>query len=100
MALSPSDLMRLLESLRTADGIATIRVLCERILQELIEAEAPRSSVAPPASTDVGPTSSRSSPTPLPSTGSPPRSWPNSSTPTPTEDKRRLPPTEPNQLGQ
>ncbi|MFD5255274.1 transposase [Streptomyces bobili] len=40
MALSQSDLMRLLESLRTSDGVETIRVLCERILQELIEAEA------------------------------------------------------------
>jgi mutator family transposase len=38
-ALSQSDLMRLLESLRTADGVETIRMLCERILQELIEAE-------------------------------------------------------------
>lgn len=40
MALSQSDLIRLLESLRTVDGVETIRVLCERILQELIEAEA------------------------------------------------------------
>ena len=40
MALSQSDLMRLLQSLRTADGVETIRVLRERILQELIEAEA------------------------------------------------------------
>jgi hypothetical protein len=40
MALSQSDLLRLLESLRTADGVETIRVLCERILQELIEADA------------------------------------------------------------
>ena len=40
MALSQSDLLRLLESLRAADGIETIRAVCERILQELIEAEA------------------------------------------------------------
>jgi putative transposase len=40
MALSESELMRLLESLRRADGVEAIRVVCERILQELIEAEA------------------------------------------------------------
>ncbi|MBK6018915.1 IS256 family transposase [Streptomyces sp. MBT53] len=40
MALSQSELMRLLESLRRADGTEAIRVVCERILQELIEAEA------------------------------------------------------------
>ncbi len=40
MALSRSDPMRLLESLRTADGVETIRVLRERLLQELIDAEA------------------------------------------------------------
>ncbi|MFE5096907.1 IS256 family transposase [Streptomyces sp. NPDC056638] len=40
MALSQSDLLRLLESLRAADGVETIRAVCERILQELIEAEA------------------------------------------------------------
>ncbi|AVV45395.1 IS256 family transposase [Streptomyces sp. P3] len=40
MALSQSELMRLLESLRQADGVEAIRVVCERILQELIEAEA------------------------------------------------------------
>ncbi|WP_030060675.1 IS256 family transposase, partial [Streptomyces novaecaesareae] len=40
MALSQSDLFRLTESLRTADGIELIRVLAQRILQELIEAEA------------------------------------------------------------
>ncbi|GGN81526.1 hypothetical protein GCM10011579_068210 [Streptomyces albiflavescens] len=39
MALSQSELMRLLESLRRADGVEAIRVVCERILQELIEAE-------------------------------------------------------------
>ncbi|MEN1882788.1 transposase [Streptomyces mirabilis] len=32
--------MRLLESLRRADGVEAIRVVRERILQELIEAEA------------------------------------------------------------
>jgi hypothetical protein len=40
MALSQSDLIRLPEPLRTAYGVETIRVLCERIPQELIEAEA------------------------------------------------------------
>lgn len=40
MALSQSDLLRLPESLRAADGVETIRAVCERILQELIEAEA------------------------------------------------------------
>ncbi|RRR81067.1 IS256 family transposase [Streptomyces sp. RP5T] len=40
MVLSQSELMRLLESLRRADGVEAIRVVCERILQELIEAEA------------------------------------------------------------
>lgn len=32
MAWSRSDLLRLLESTRTADGVETIRVLCERML--------------------------------------------------------------------
>ncbi|MER6677531.1 IS256 family transposase [Streptomyces sp. NPDC000983] len=40
MALSQHDLLRLMESLRTADGIELIRVLAQKILQELIEAEA------------------------------------------------------------
>ena len=40
MALSQSDLLRLMESLRTADGVELVRVLAQRILQELIEAEA------------------------------------------------------------
>ena len=40
MALSQSGLIRLLESLRRAEGVEAIRVVCERILQELIEAEA------------------------------------------------------------
>ncbi|WP_395292194.1 IS256 family transposase [Kitasatospora hibisci] len=40
MALSQSDLLRVMESLRTADGIELIRVLAQRMLQELIEAEA------------------------------------------------------------
>jgi transposase-like protein len=31
--------VRLLESIRTADGVESIRVLCERILQKLIETE-------------------------------------------------------------
>ncbi|MFD4599106.1 hypothetical protein ACFWPQ_13855 [Streptomyces sp. NPDC058464] len=44
MALSQSDVMRLLESLHTADAVETIRVLCERILQELIKAEATRAA--------------------------------------------------------
>ncbi|MFG2794187.1 transposase [Streptomyces sp. NPDC048419] len=40
MTLSQSELIQLLESLRRADGVEAIRVVCERILQELIEAEA------------------------------------------------------------
>ncbi|MBC9719752.1 IS256 family transposase [Streptomyces sp. TRM66268-LWL] len=40
MALSQHDLLRLMEALRTADGIELVRVLAQRILQELIEAEA------------------------------------------------------------
>ncbi|MGW1008411.1 IS256 family transposase [Streptomyces sp. NPDC002520] len=40
MALSQHDLLRLMESLRTADGIELVRSLAQRILQELIEAEA------------------------------------------------------------
>jgi hypothetical protein len=36
MALSQHDLLRLMESLRTADGIELIRVVAQRILQELI----------------------------------------------------------------
>ncbi|MGW6317655.1 IS256 family transposase [Streptomyces sp. NPDC055099] len=48
MALSQSGLMRLLESLRTADGVESIRALCERILQELIEAEATEAIGAAP----------------------------------------------------
>ncbi|MFE7976142.1 IS256 family transposase [Streptomyces shenzhenensis] len=40
MALSQHDLLRLMESLRTADGIELVRALAQRILQELIEAEA------------------------------------------------------------
>ncbi|WP_409055653.1 IS256 family transposase [Streptomyces sp. SYP-A7185] len=48
MALSQSDLMRLLESLRAADGVESIRALCERILQELIEAEATEAIGAAP----------------------------------------------------
>jgi putative transposase len=40
MALSQSDLLRLLESLRSADGLELVRSIAERTLQELIEAEA------------------------------------------------------------
>jgi putative transposase len=40
VALSQSDLIRLSESLRTADGLELVRTLAQRILQELIEAEA------------------------------------------------------------
>ena len=40
MALSQSDLLRLLESLRSADGLELVRTVAERMLQELIEAEA------------------------------------------------------------
>ncbi len=40
MALSQSDLIRLLESLRSTDGIELIRAIAERMVQELIEAEA------------------------------------------------------------
>jgi hypothetical protein len=47
MTLSGSNLIRLLESLRTADGVDTIRMQCQRILQELIEAEATEAKRAP-----------------------------------------------------
>jgi putative transposase len=40
VALSQSDLLRLLESLRSADGLELDRGVAERMLQELIEAEA------------------------------------------------------------
>lgn len=40
MALSQSDLLRLSESLRSGDGLEMIRALVQRMLQELIEAEA------------------------------------------------------------
>lgn len=40
MALSQSDLLRLLESLRSADGLELVRGIAERMVQELIEAEA------------------------------------------------------------
>ncbi|MFD9053379.1 IS256 family transposase [Streptomyces zaomyceticus] len=40
MALSQHDLLRLLESLRSADGIELVREVAERLLQELTEAEA------------------------------------------------------------
>jgi putative transposase len=40
VALSQHDLLRLLESLRSADGLELVREVAERLLQELIEAEA------------------------------------------------------------
>ncbi len=40
MALSQQDLLRLLESLRSADGLELVREVAERLLQELIETEA------------------------------------------------------------
>lgn len=40
MALSQHDLFRLLESLRPVDGLELVREVAERLLQELIEAEA------------------------------------------------------------
>lgn len=40
MALSQSELIRLLESLRLADGIELIRTVAERVVQELTEASA------------------------------------------------------------
>ncbi|MEV6576446.1 IS256 family transposase [Streptomyces sp. NPDC051577] len=40
MALSQHDLLRLLESLRSADALELVREVAERLLQELIEAEA------------------------------------------------------------
>ncbi|MET7695567.1 transposase, partial [Streptomyces sp. NPDC005483] len=40
MALSQHDLLRLLESLRSSDGLELVRSVAERMLQELIEAEA------------------------------------------------------------
>lgn len=40
MALSQSDLLRLLEALRSADGLELVRSVAERMLQELIESEA------------------------------------------------------------
>ncbi len=39
MALSQSELIRLLESLRSAEGLELVRSIAERIIQELIEAE-------------------------------------------------------------
>ncbi|WTG53946.1 IS256 family transposase [Actinacidiphila glaucinigra] len=39
MALSQSELIRLLESLRSSDGIELVRSVAERMLQELIDAE-------------------------------------------------------------
>lgn len=63
MTLSRSDLQRLLESLRTADGIELVRNVAERMLQELIEAELSGGSApggmstptpAPPSATATG----------------------------------------------
>ncbi|MFE5826795.1 hypothetical protein ACFQ7B_34285 [Streptomyces erythrochromogenes] len=39
VALSQSDLLRLLESLRSADGLELVRSVAGRMLQELIGAE-------------------------------------------------------------
>ncbi|MGW2370710.1 IS256 family transposase, partial [Streptomyces sp. NPDC001667] len=40
MAMSQSELLRLLESLRSAEGLELVRSVAGRMLQELIEAEA------------------------------------------------------------
>ncbi|MEV4453711.1 MULTISPECIES: transposase [Streptomyces] len=40
MTLARSHLMRLPDPLRAGDGAETIRAQCERILQELVDAEA------------------------------------------------------------
>ena len=40
MALSQHDLQQLLESLQAADNVDMVRLVLERMLQELIEAEA------------------------------------------------------------
>lgn len=40
MALSRSDLLRLMEPLRTGDGVKSISVLAQRFLQEPFEAAA------------------------------------------------------------
>ncbi|WUO42641.1 transposase [Streptomyces sp. NBC_00285] len=40
MALPRSELIRLPESLRSTDGIELVRAIAERMVQELIEAEA------------------------------------------------------------
>ncbi|MEV5084265.1 transposase [Streptomyces sp. NPDC056159] len=40
VTLSQHDLFRLLESLRSADGLELVHEVAERLLQELIEAEA------------------------------------------------------------
>jgi putative transposase len=59
MALSQHDLLSLMESLRTADGIELIRVLAQRILQELIEAEATAHIGAEPGEHTETPTTMR-----------------------------------------
>ncbi|MGW3142121.1 transposase [Streptomyces sp. NPDC001139] len=56
MALSQSDLVQLLESIRTADGVESIRVLCERILQGSSRRKRPKPSVPPRASTPASAT--------------------------------------------
>lgn len=40
MALSRHDLLRPMQSLRSSEGVELIRALVQRVLQELIEAEA------------------------------------------------------------
>ncbi|MET9826292.1 hypothetical protein ABZ038_32625 [Streptomyces sp. NPDC006349] len=40
MTLPQHDLLRLLESVRSVDGLGLVREVAERLLQELIEAEA------------------------------------------------------------
>ncbi|GGZ95342.1 transposase [Streptomyces echinoruber] len=85
MAWSRSDLMRLLKSLRTADGVETIRVVCERIPQELIEAEATEVIGAAPGEHSGKRTTWRNGHRDRLLT---------------TEDDPQLPPPETNQLGQ
>ena len=58
VALSQSELLRLLESLRSAEELELVRSVAERMLQELIEAE---------AAAKIG-LSGTSTPTPAPTT--------------------------------
>lgn len=53
MALSQHDLLRLLESLRSSDGLELVRTVAERMLQELIEAEATARIAALPNTTNT-----------------------------------------------